>query len=79
MDLAQNLRIVLEHIDNKDHDTPTRVCVKDGEGRIIFGRTTNFSDEYEKLRGKVINYLNSNYPDWEDPTKYWNWFGSAKK
>ena len=30
------------------------------------------TDEYKKLMDKATDYLKTNYPDWEDPTKYWD-------
>ncbi len=31
-----------------------------------------FYDEEEKLRELAIEYANENYPEWEDPTAYWD-------
>lgn len=46
-------------------------------GKILFSSGTyhyyssNIFDKFQKI-GKAKTFLNENYPDWEDPTKYWD-------
>ena len=40
--------------------------------RIVYDAGCGSETEFSELKAKARNWLNSNYPGWEDPTKYWN-------
>ena len=48
--------------------------VKDADGTIIFeaGQCKGYGEEYDVLVQKAQEYLDANYPEWEDETKYWD-------
>lgn len=75
MNLSQRFHATYENIDPEDWDSPIKVHVKDADGTIIFdaGQCEKaYSDEYDKLMRTATEYLATNYPDWKDPTKYWD-------
>lgn len=49
-----------------------KVYAKDRqEGRILFKLSGNYLRE-EELKARARTFLNANFPEWEDPTKYWD-------
>lgn len=75
MSLNRRFRIDYDHIDPDDYDTPVKVFVKDYDDRIVFeaGQCEKaYGAEYDNLIYQAKNYLNTNYPGWEDETKYWD-------
>lgn len=54
---------------------PFTVSVKNGKGETIFvaGQSkTWYSKEMFDLKKKAKEFLDSNYPDWRNPAKYWD-------
>jgi hypothetical protein len=75
MNLSQRFRITYDNIGPEDWKSPVKVSAKDADGTIIFeaGQCDKvYSEEYDNLMSKATEYLATNYPDWEDPTKYWD-------
>ena len=75
MNLHTRFRVCDGHINSDNCDSPIKVYAKDADGSIIFdaGQCKEYyADGYEDKIKEVIEYLNSNYPEWEDPTKYWD-------
>ena len=53
---------------------PNKVCVLDYDNTIIkeIGIVEDaWSEECDKLEEQGYKWLDENYPDWRDPTKYW--------
>lgn len=75
MRLSNRYNVTYQHTAYDNFDSPINVVVKDTDGSIIFNAgqcKEPCSDEYDELVVKAKEYLNSNYPDWEDVTKYWD-------
>ena len=75
MNLTQRFHATYEHIDSEDWKSPVKVLVKDVDDTILFeaGECDKaYSDEYDVLMSKARDYLNTNYPGWEDASKYWD-------
>ena len=75
MNLKSRYNSTYELTKPNDWDSPVNVVVKDADGTIIFhvGQCEKmYSDKYFYLLKKGEEFLNSNYPDWKDPTKYWD-------
>ncbi len=73
MNLSCRYHLICQDTDSKDNRV--NVVVTDADGSIIFNAgkcIKNCSKELEKLIEKAKEYLKSNYPEWEDFTKYWN-------
>ena len=53
---------------------PYTIYVKDFDGTCIFEAGKTFLEflHYKKIYKKAEDYLNTNFPDWKDPTKYWD-------
>lgn len=54
---------------------PYTIVVQDSDGNIIYtaGKCNKlYSNTYHKLKEQAHNYLVSNYPNWDDLTKYWD-------
>ena len=75
MRLNQRFYITYDHIDRRNSNSPIIVCVKDSEEKVLFNAgqcNEAYSDEYEELMNKATEYLEINYPEWQNPSKYWN-------
>jgi hypothetical protein len=75
MKLCSRFYIGYEHVVKDDVYSPVRVAVKNSDDKVVFiteESAEEYSKEHDALRGKAKEYLNQNYPDWEDPTKYWD-------
>lgn len=75
MNLSQRFRITSRNIDPKDWKSPVKVAVVDFDGTVIFEAgqcEEEYSEEWESLSRQARGYLCSNYPDWEDASKYWD-------
>lgn len=75
MNLSQRFYATYDAADPENWEGPFTVLVKDADDTIIFtaGKCAKVhTDEYKKLMDKATDYLKTNYPDWEDPTKYWD-------
>ena len=70
MDLFRRFSIN-QHIVGKSFLSPYKVFVGDFDGTCIFeaGKSTF---HYDALVSKAEDYLNTNYPEWKDPLKYWD-------
>ena len=74
MNLHTRFRVCHEYISD-DCDSPIKICAKDADGTVIFdaGQCKEYyADGYEDKMKKATEYLDTNYPDWNDPTKYWD-------
>ena len=75
MSLSCRYHATYQHTDPDNYDSPINVVVTDADGSVIFnaGQCQKvYSKEYDKLVAKTEEYLKSNYPEWEDVTKYWD-------
>ena len=75
MYLSRRFLITYDAADPKKRQGPYNVSVKDADGTILFtagkcDKTDSY--EYEELIKLAKEYLRTNYPEWEDPTKYWD-------
>lgn len=75
MNLSQRFQTASDAANPKTWEGPYTISVKDADGTILFtaGKCEKtYSKEYDELMDKAINYLRTNYPEWKDPTKYWD-------
>ena len=76
MDLKQRYTYTYDHVISKDYNSPIFIYVKDkADGKIIYNAgqcDQAYSDEYNALMDKAKEFLKNNFPEWEDPTKYWD-------
>ena len=75
MSLFCRYHATCQHTDPDNYDSPINVVVTDADGSVIFnaGQCQKvYSKDYDKLVAKTEEYLKSNYPEWEDVTKYWD-------
>lgn len=75
MNLSHRFRVTCDAADPEKWKGPYTVSVKDADGTIIFtaGKCERtHSQEYNALMNQCTTYLRTNYPEWEDPTKYWD-------
>ena len=75
MYLSRRFHINYDSADPQKRQGPYNVSVKDADDTIIFtaGKCEKtYSHEYEELMQLAKEYLRTNYPEWEDPTKYWD-------
>jgi len=75
MNLSQRFHATYDAADPETWKGPYTISVKDADDSIIFtaGKCERtHSAEYEKLMEQAKDYLRTNYPEWEDPTKYWD-------
>ena len=75
MNLTQRFHATYEHLDPDDWKSPIKIFVKDTDGTILFeaGQCNEaYSDEYNELMSKATDYLKTNYPEWEEASKYWD-------
>ncbi len=65
-----------EFTNPKDWTDPVEVFVKDcAKDTAVFtaGQCDEVeSEQYNQLHEKALEFLNTNYPDWENPLKYWD-------
>ena len=75
MSLSCRYHLDYQNTDPDNYDSPINVVVTDTDGSVIFNAgqcKKAYSKEYDKLLEKAEEYLASNYPEWEDVTKYWD-------
>lgn len=75
MNLSQRFNIAYNATNPEKWEGPYTVLVKDADGTILFtaGKYEKiYSDEYCALMDQAEEYLRTNYPEWKDPTKYWD-------
>lgn len=75
MSLSCRYHLTYQNVDPDNWDSPINVVVTDADGSVIFNAgqcKKAYSKEYNKLVAKAEKYLKSNYPEWEDATKYWD-------
>jgi hypothetical protein len=75
MVLKQRFHISTQNIDPENWDSPIRITVVDFDGTVLFDAgqcEKDYSDESKELKQQARGYLSSNYPEWEDETKYWD-------
>ncbi len=74
MSLSCRYNLTYQHTDPNNYKSPINVVVIDADGSVMFNAgqcKKAYSEECDKLVEKAEEYLNSNYPEWEDATKYW--------
>lgn len=67
-------KVESERITN-DKFSPVSVYVADSDGNLIkkIGQCgTYYSEDYNRLVEKAENYLDENFPNWRDPSSYWD-------
>ena len=72
--LLPRFRCDISHIDN-DWGAPIEITVKDTDGSVIFkaGQCEEaYSKDFKRLLEEAKQYLFLTYPEWNDPTKYWD-------
>ena len=75
MNLHTRFRVCEGHTNSDDCDSPIKIYAKDADGTVIFdaGQCKEYyADGYEDKIKKAVEYLDTNYPEWNDPTKYWD-------
>lgn len=75
MSLSRRFQATYDHINPEDWESPVKVFVKDADGTILFeaGQCAKaYSDECDALMSQAKDYLNTNYPGWEDASRYWD-------
>ena len=75
MSLNKRFSATYEHSIDEDYESPVNVFAQDIDGTILFdaGQCNRaYSDEFFVLLSQVRNYLDSNFPGWEDVGKYWD-------
>lgn len=75
MSLSRRFIISAVFTNSEDPQSSITVSVKDFNGTIVFpaGECNEFfTPEYETLIQKCTQFLESNYPEWKDPDKYWD-------
>ena len=75
MRLSQRFHATYDAESPEKREGPYTVSVKDADGTILFtaGQCQKaYSDEFDKLMEQAEEFLHTNYPEWKDPTKYWN-------
>lgn len=75
MHLVQRFHKDFEYDDPESMNSPVNVYVIDYDGTIVFraGQAKEaYSKEFYELMNKANEYLIANYPDWNNPTKYWD-------
>ena len=73
MYLSIRFRVTCDSADAKRRKAPFTISVKDADDTIIFiaGKCKDsFSEERDELTVEAERYLNTNYPEWKDPTKF---------
>ncbi len=64
------------YADPEDFSSPVTLVVKEiGNENIVYEAgqcEKSYGDDYFKLEKKAKEWLNTHYPEWEDPTKYWD-------
>lgn len=54
-------------------DFTNKVWVKDSrKNSIVYDAGIGCNAEFHKLKEKATKWLNTNYPEWRDPSKYWD-------
>ena len=72
--MSLNRRFDTTYVINDDEEMPITVVAVD-RGEIIYtaGKCKNSCCmDHDNLRCKAMEYLNIKFPDWRDPTKYWD-------
>lgn len=75
MHLISRFRVTHEPINPENCNSPIKVCAKCSDGTILFEAgqcKESCINEYKELIGKATDYLKTNYPEWEDASKYWD-------
>ena len=75
MFLFKRYNVTFRHLNLEALDTSVEVIVIDYDNNIIHrvGECKEIcSDRYESLKKEAEAFLDSNYPDWKDPGKYWD-------
>ena len=75
MSLSKRFHVTYDNINPEDWESPVKVFVKDADGTILFEAgqcDKKYSEEYDALISQAKHYLNTNYPGWEDASKYWD-------
>lgn len=74
--LCPRFNVCWEFTNPKDWSAPVEVFAMDyANDTIVFaaGQCNELeSKEYNELERKVREFLDTNYPDWENPLKYWD-------
>lgn len=75
MNLLKRFRVICDDANPETYEGPYTISAKDVDGTILFtaGKCEElYSGEYYDLINLAEEYLDANYPEWEDPTKYWD-------
>lgn len=75
MNLSKRFSTAYKHTDPENQKSPIKVFIEDADESIFFNVgqcKSEYSNEYEDLLSKATEYLDTNYPEWKNPTKYWN-------
>lgn len=74
MFLVTRYYITYEHIEKNNWQSPIKLYAMDRGGAILFdaGQCDDFyTPEYKELERKAELFLDTNYPEWKDVSKYW--------
>ena len=75
MVLATRYRISHNYALPNDYSSPIVITVRDSEGAVLFFAGKYQKDDrelYTRLKKVAEDWLNTQYPGWEDPSKYWD-------
>ena len=76
MDQKQRYTYTYDYVISEEYNSTIYIYVKDNaEGKIAYNAgqcAQAYSDEYKALMDKAKEFLKKNFPEWEDPTKYWD-------
>ena len=75
MNLHRRFHVSEDVADLENWNGPYTISVKDADGTVLYtaGKCDKiYSKEYYELMTLAKEYLDTNYPEWKEPTKYWD-------
>lgn len=75
MYLVTRYYITYEHIEKNNWRSPIKVYAMDRAGMVLFEAgecEDEYTPEYNELKRAAEVFLDTNYPEWKDVSKYWD-------